>query len=115
MCARLSSKLSGTMLKKRISLNEPETPPSADAPLSEITMISVLSSSPICSSVSSSRPKWWSQWETKPAKTSIIRAYSRRSSADSDAHSGTSGSRGESCASAGRSPSSCWRAKTSSR
>jgi hypothetical protein len=36
MCARLSSKLSRTMLKKRISLNEPVTPPSAEAPLSEM-------------------------------------------------------------------------------
>ncbi len=45
------------MLKNRISLNEPVTPPSAEAPLSEMTMISVLSSSPICSSVSRMRPK----------------------------------------------------------
>ncbi len=67
MCARLSSKLSGTWLKKRISLNEPVTPPSAEAPLSEMTMISVFSSSPICSSVSRIRPKWWSACATKPA------------------------------------------------
>jgi hypothetical protein len=55
------------LLKNSISLKEPETPPSAEAPLSEITMISVLSSSPILSSVSRMRPKWWSACETKPA------------------------------------------------
>ena len=74
MRARFSSKLSGTPLKNSISLNEPLTPPSADAPLSEMTMTSVLSSSPSCSSVSRMRPKWWSACVTKPAKTSIMRA-----------------------------------------
>ena len=35
---------SATLLKKHISLSEPTGPPSALAPLSEMTMISVLSS-----------------------------------------------------------------------
>ena len=43
-------------------------------------MISVLSSSPIRSSASRMRPKWWSACERKPAKISIMRAYRRRSS-----------------------------------
>ena len=38
---------SGTLLKNLFSLTEPVGPPSALAPLSEISMISVLSSSPM--------------------------------------------------------------------
>ena len=51
----------------------------------------------------------------KPANTSIIRLYSRRSSADSESHSGTSGSWRDSSASAGTMPSSFCRANTFSR
>jgi len=47
MTARLPSIVSGTLLKKRHSLMDPCGPPSALEPLSEISMISVLSYSPI--------------------------------------------------------------------
>ena len=43
-------------------------------------MISVLSSLPSSRRKSSSRPRWWSVWLRKPAKTSIIRLYSRLAS-----------------------------------
>ena len=46
MTFRLSSTGSGQLLKNCASLVVPVTPPSALAPLSEITMINVLSSSP---------------------------------------------------------------------
>jgi hypothetical protein len=61
------------LLKNCASFVVPATPPSALAPLSEITMISVLSNSPIVFRKSSSRPMWWSVCARKPAKTSIIR------------------------------------------
>ena len=47
---------------------------SALAPLSEIATTIVLSSSPSEARKSSTRPMWWSVWEAKAAKTSIMRA-----------------------------------------
>ena len=55
MRRRFSSRLSGTKLKKYCSLNEPFAPPSADAPLSLMTMTIVLSSSPSSAMKSSTR------------------------------------------------------------
>ena len=47
---------------------------SALAPLSEIATTIVLSSSPSEARKSSTRPMWWSVWEAKAARTSIMRA-----------------------------------------
>ena len=49
---------SGTLLKNLFSLTDPFGPPSELAPLSEMNMISVLSSSPIVFRKSISRPTW---------------------------------------------------------
>ena len=115
MTARLSSSVSWALLKNWASLVVPPGPPSALAPLSEMTMTIVLSRTPCSRRKSSSRPRWWSVWLRKPANTSIIRAESRLASGDRDSHAGTSGSWRESSASGGRMPSSFWRAKTCSR
>jgi hypothetical protein len=64
----------GTLLKNLFSLIDPCGPPSELAPLSEISMITVFSSSPIAARKSTSRPMWWSVCSRKPANTSIIRA-----------------------------------------
>ena len=74
MTFRPSSTVSGQLLKNWASLVVPVTPPSALAPLSEITMISVLSSWPMVRRNSMRRPMWWSVWLRNPANTSISRA-----------------------------------------
>ena len=61
------------------------------------------------------RPMWWSVCSMKPAKTSICRAYRRRSSADRPAHARTQGGRSLSTVFGGTMPISSWRAKTASR
>ena len=58
MCARLSSKLSAPWLKKRISLNEPVTPPSAEARPGS-TMISVFYELADLLERVEDPPKWW--------------------------------------------------------
>src|SRR5664279_4760424 len=100
MTFRLSSSGSWALLKNWALLVVPVGPPSALAPLSEITMMRVLSSLPRVRRKSSSRPRWWSVWLRKPAKTSIIRLDSRWASGESESHSGTSGSCRDSTSSA---------------
>ena len=78
MAARLSSSDSGALLKNCASFVVPVGPPSALAPLSEITMTMVLSSCPCSRRKSRSRPRWWSVWLRNPAKTSIMRLKSLR-------------------------------------
>ena len=80
MRRRFSCRSSGSKLKKCISLNVPCRPPSALAPLSLMIKTMVLSSSPRSAMESMSRPTQWSVCSRKPAYTSIMRAYSRRSS-----------------------------------
>ena len=82
MTARLSSSVSWALLKNWASFVVPVGPPSALAPLSEMTITIVLSRTPCSRRKSSSRPRWWSVWLRKPANTSIIRADSRRASGD---------------------------------
>ena len=55
---RLSSSVSGALLKNCSSLVVPATPPSALAPLSETSMISVLSNCPVSFRKSITRPRW---------------------------------------------------------
>ena len=62
-------------------MNEPCSPPSALAPLSVHTMTIVFSRIPSSSRRSTTRPRWWSVCDRKPANTSIWRAYRRCSSA----------------------------------
>jgi hypothetical protein len=100
MAARFCSSDSGTKLKNWFSLTDPVGPPSALAPLSDRTMIRVLSNSPSSRRNSSSRPMWWSVCSRNPANTSIIRAYRRRSSGEQSAHWATSGSWRDNAASA---------------
>ena len=73
MRGRISSSVSQRWLKLLISLKQPAAPPSDDAPLSGMIMMSVLSSSPISSSAFRMRPKSWSACSRKPANTSIRR------------------------------------------
>ena len=86
--ARLPSTVSGTCSVKRCSLKVPSAPPSPLAPLSEISITSVLSSSPSASSCASTRPICASVCERKPANTSCCaRQHALRVARASDAHS----------------------------
>jgi hypothetical protein len=49
------------------SLTDPFGPPSPEAPLSDTSTMIVLSSWPLSSPKSSSRPIWWSACERNPA------------------------------------------------
>ena len=62
MTARLSSSVSWALLKNCASFVVPVGPPSALAPLSEMTITIVLSRTPCSRRKSSSRPRWWSVW-----------------------------------------------------
>ena len=101
-------------LKKYCSLNEPLAPPSAEAPLSLMTMTIVFSDSPSSSMKSSRRVTCASVWVRKPAKTSMRRAASRCSSTLSVSQAGTHDGRPESWVPAGSRPEASWRAKTCS-
>ncbi len=76
---------------KRCSFSDPRGPPSADVPLSEMSITMVLSSVPISRKASSTLAICASVWVRNPAKTSISRAYNLRSSAPSSPHGCTHG------------------------
>ena len=66
-----SSTVWGTRFQMRLSLVDPTGPPSELAPLSESTMSSVRSSSPVSSRNASRRAIWSSVWDMKAANASM--------------------------------------------
>ena len=72
--AALGGEVELPTLDGNVSLKVPASPPSPLAPLSDVTKIRVLSSSPMRSSASTTRPICASQYSSWAAKTSICRA-----------------------------------------